>query len=449
MKQLLDADEFAAFQQSYRSAAQAGLRLNTLKISANDFIKKSPFALEPVGPFEPAGFRLVDERRPGRHPYHAAGLYYLQEPSAMVVAALVDPQPGELILDLAAAPGGKATHLAARMGDEGLLVANDVHRGRARILAENLERWGACNVLVANNTPAQLATALGPIFDRVLLDAPCSGEGMFRKQAGIAWSEAIVAACARRQTRILDTAVQLVKPGGLLAYTTCAFSPEENEGVIGRFLDVRPDFKLAAPPLYGGFAKGRPTWGDGRPELARTIRLWPHRFAGEGHFIALLRRAGAPETTKNPIPGRNRVSPAALHLWQEFATHHLRAAFDEERMVLVNGRYLTLLPIIQLDAAGLGVVRHGLTLGDVHRGHFKPAHALALALTADDVVAALDLPPDAPELAAYLAGHPLPLAADRSVAAGWVLVTVDGFGLGWGKKAGSRLQNHYPRGLRW
>ena len=241
MRHLLGAD-YDAFAASYEQEAQVGLRVNTLKVNAADFNSIAPFALTPVGAYEPSGFRVTDDSQPGRHPYHAAGLYYMQEPSAMAVAALLDPQPGEWVLDLAAAPGGKATHLIARMGDEGLLVANDVDRARARDLAENLERWGARNVLITNNTPEQLAAHFGAVFDRVLVDAPCSGEGMFRKQGGFAWSETMVLACARRQTAILETAVSLLRPGGVLAYATCTFAPEEDEGVIGRFLAQHPDF---------------------------------------------------------------------------------------------------------------------------------------------------------------------------------------------------------------
>jgi len=446
-------EEYASFAQSYGMKARVGLRVNTLKIPVADFIKKSPFTLSPVGAYEPAGFIVHGRSQPGRHATHAAGLYYLQEPAAMTVAALLDPQPGELVLDLAAAPGGKATHLAARMKDKGLLVANDMHQGRARILAQNMERWGARNVLITSNTPQHLAAAFGPVFDRVLVDAPCSGEGMFRRQGSFDWSENIVAACARRQTHILDSAADLVRPGGRLAYSTCTFSPEENEGVIGRFLDDHPDFELVALPEYEGFAQGRPSWGNGRPKLARTVRLWPHRFAGEGHFIALLRRvAGKEKPVRMGKP--DRLAAAHLNLWREFAAGVLQVELDEQKMVVVNGRYLTLLPEIQLDTTGLYVLRHGLNLGELRfgarrRGFFKPAHTLALSLTAAEVTAPLDLPPESTELAAYLSGQPLKVTDDGSRMTGnWTLVTVLGFGLGWGKRVGSRLQNHYPRGLR-
>jgi len=448
-------EEYPAFAASYAADGRRGLRVNTLKLTPADFSSKSPFALTAVGPYEPAGFLISDEAQAGRHPYHAAGLYYLQEPSAMVVAALLRPQPGDWVLDLAAAPGGKTTHLAALMDDTGLLVANDVHTGRARILAENLERWGARNVLVTNNEPAQLAARFGPVFDKVLVDAPCSGEGMFRKQGGFAWSEEMVLACSRRQSAILDTAVALVRPGGRLAYTTCTFSPEEDEQVIARFLDSHPAFTLVDPPVFTGFQPGRPAWADGRSALSRTIRLWPHHFPGEGHFIALLQRDHDTAPANPPIlpPAPGRQAPGVLAPWRDFARDTLRLALDEERLQVVNGRYLQLLPPDTIDPAGLRVIRHGLPLGEIRparRGPalFKPAHALALSLRAADAAYTLDFPPDDPALHAYLAGHPLAPASPLPDSVAWLLITVDGHPLGWGKSVQGQVKNHYPRGLR-
>ncbi len=450
MRHLL-GDEYAAFAASYAQEAHMGLRVNTLKIGAANFSSKSPFTLTPVGDYEPAGFRVADEERPGRHPYHAAGLYYLQEPSAMAVATLLDPQPGEWVLDLAAAPGGKATHLITRMNDQGLLVANDVDRPRARDLAENLERWGARNTLITSSTPQQLAAHFGPVFDRVLLDAPCSGEGMFRKQEGFDWSDQMVMACARRQTAVLPTAASLLRPGGILAYATCTFSPEENEGVIGRFLTDHPDFSLITPPRHAGFAPGQPRWLPkdvplpDASQLMHTIRFWPHRFPGEGHFVALLQKKEGgrlghlAQLNPAPLPAR-----AEWQLWRAFAREVLRLELDEARMVVSNGRYLHLLPPHAPDTTKLYVLRHGLPLAELRQNHLKPAHALALTLTAADVQQCADFAPEDPLLHAYLQGHPIPHSGPN----GWLLVTVDGFGLGWGKRVSGQIKNHYPRGLR-
>ena len=430
--------EFAQFEQSYSEPPAVGLRVNTLKLAAADFSTLSPFALKAMGPHEPDGFLVTDDSKPGSHPYHAVGLYYLQEPSAMVVAGLMAAQPDELVLDLAAAPGGKATHLAAQMQGRGLLVANDVHTGRARLLAENMTRWGATNALITSAEPEHLAAQFGPIFDRVLVDAPCSGEGMFRKQqfAGkqgpFEWSENIVLACARRQTAVIHTAAQLVKPGGRLVYATCTFSPEEDEAVIAHFLRDFPQFELIDPPRFAGFGAGRPSWIDGSlvdETLQKCVRLWPHQFPGEGHFVAMMRHVAdeKPPGFDNPI----RFPPLGkkeLAVWRAFAREFLRLEVPEERLLLVNGR-LYLLPEMALETGKLHLIRYGLLLGEIRKGYFRPDHALALALRPDEAADTANFAAETDEIAAYWQGHDLPSAG----ADGWLLVTVDGFGLGWGK----------------
>lgn len=449
MQRLL-GEEYAAFAASLAAPERVGLRVNTLKISAADFSKLSPFALAPVGAYEPAGFLVTEESRPGSHPYHAAGLYYLQEPAAMVVGSVMRPQPGDWVLDLAAAPGGKATHLAALMDDAGLLVANDVNRSRAQILAENLERWGTRHTLITNDTPQRLADHFGSAFDKVLLDAPCSGEGLFRRQGPFAWSEAMVAACARRQSGILEDAARLVRPGGVLAYATCTFAPEENEAVIGRFLTTNPEFTLLALPRFPGFAPGRPEWApadvdsDVRPQLRQTIRLWPHRFPGEGHFIALLQRTNAAVDAKRPAGwAKSGRSSGEINIWRDFAAQFLVGAWPAERLHVAHGR-IYLLPPDAPDTGSVRLVRYGLLLGEARKGYFRPAHTLALALDAGAAQLTTSWTANSAEVAAYLAGHDLPSPG----ADGWVLVLVDGFPLGWGKRVNGRLKNHYPRGLR-
>ena len=441
-------DEFAQFEQSYREPPAVGLRVNTLKLAAADFSTLSPFALKAAGPHEPAGFFVTDGSKPGSHPYHAAGLYYLQEPSAMVVGGLLRPSPHELVLDLAAAPGGKATHLAAQMEGDGLLVANDTHTKRARLLAENMTRWGVQNGLITSGTPEHLATQFGAIFDRVLVDAPCSGEGMLRKldADGLAWSEGIVAACARRQTAVLSSAADLVRPGGRLVYATCTFSPEENETIIGQFLYDFGDFEMIDPPRFAGFGEGRPSWVDepfSQPSLQKCVRLWPHRFRGEGHFIAVMQRQDdAAMAAPTPFIWQ-KLDKTALAIWRRFADEFLQRTFAEERLLLVNGR-LYLLPEAALASGKLHLIRYGLLLGEVRKGYFKPDHALALALHPDDATDVANFAADSDEIAAYWQGHDLPSSGPN----GWLLVTVDGFALGWGKRANGRLKNHYPRGLR-
>jgi 16S rRNA C967 or C1407 C5-methylase (RsmB/RsmF family)/NOL1/NOP2/fmu family ribosome biogenesis protein len=453
MAQLL-GDEYPAFRASYDQPAHLGLRVNTLKLSPADFNSKSPFTLKPAGPHAPAGFLVQDASKPGSHPYHTAGLYYLQEPSAMAVAQLVDPQPGDWVLDLAAAPGGKSTHLAALMADQGLLVANDIDAKRARILAENLERWGVRNALITTAHPEHLAQCWGARFDRVLLDAPCSGEGMFRRLGAFEWSEAYVQTCARRQTAVLHSAAQLVKPGGRLVYTTCTFSPEEDEQTIAQFLHSHPHFALINPPHHPGFSPGRPDWSNGEPTLARTIRLWPHHFPGEGHFIAILQNQqdAIPPETKKParVPQPDR---SALQLWRSFARDHLIVDWADAPMELVNGRYLHRRPDHLPDTSGLHLIRAGLQLGEISKKHFRPAHALALHLPAAHIVHSHNFPATAPEITAYLNGQALTASPGDGTpgdgpAAPWAAITVDGYPLGWVKQAGSRWQNHYPKGLR-
>lgn len=467
MQALLPTGEYDAFVAAYDRPPRVGLRVNTLKISVADFSSIAPFPLAPLGAWEPAAFTVPDDTRPGRHPYHDAGLYYLQDPSAMVAAALLAPRPGELVLDLAAAPGGKATHLAALLNGPGggapasalrrtldatgLLVANDVHAGRARLLAENLARWGAVNVVVTQDEPERLAAALGPVFDRVLLDAPCSGEGMFRRQEGIEWSEAIVAACARRQRGILAGAPDLVRPGGRLLYATCTFSPEEDEGVIAAFLAGAPAFALAEPPRFPGFDRGRPEWvetsGKTAAQLARAVRLWPHRFPGEGHFLALMERDG--DEAGEPAGAFPRRPPSANEerLWAAFADEALSLELPAGRLH-VHANRLYLLPRRAPAVGRAHLLRYGLLLGEFRPSRFVPAHDLALSLNAADAASAVSWPADDPRLRAYLSGADLPAAELPAAPNGWTLVAVDGFGLGWGKRAGGRLKNHYPHPLR-
>lgn len=461
MKRLL-GNEFAEFEQSYAQDERVGLRVNTLKITPADFTKLAPFALTPVGEHEPAGFLVRSNdfsreeptkvgitNRPGSHPYHAAGLYYLQEPAAMTVAALLNPQPGELVLDLAAAPGGKTTHLASLMQDEGLLVANDVDNKRAWLLAENLERWGTRNTLILNDTPERIAATFGPIFDKVLVDAPCSGEGMFRKKGGFEWSDNMVVACARRQNGILQSAAALVKAGGQLIYSTCTFSPEENEQVIGRFLLTHPDFELVELPHFAGFERGRPEWGalehgitQVNTDLAKTVRLWPHQFPGEGHFIALLHKA---ETAATAIPRPFRpVKSPNLQSWHTFASiHNLPFTIHHSPFIEVNGR-LYALPALALDTGNLHILRYGLLIGEPGKGYFKPAHTLALSFRPAEMPETVNFTADSTEIRAYLNGQDLPSPGVD----GWQVVTVDGFPIGWGKRVNGRMKNHYPRGLR-
>ncbi len=288
--------EYEAFLKSYEEPRKFGLRVNTAKISVEKFQELTPFHLTPI-PWIPNGFYYEREDDPARHPFYYAGLYYLQEPSAMTPATVLPVVPGERVLDLCAAPGGKATALGAKLRGEGLLVANDISASRAKALLKNLEIFGISNSYVTNAVPERLAEQFEESFDKILVDAPCSGEGMFRKDLANArvWSLEKVEECAKTQHAIIRSAVSMLRPGGLLLYSTCTFSPEENEQTIASLLANEPEMELLEIPWYEGFSHGRPELADGNEALVRCVRIFPHKMAGEGHFLALLRKQRAGE----------------------------------------------------------------------------------------------------------------------------------------------------------
>lgn len=292
MKEML-GEEYPAFAQSYEKPRLRGLRVNTMKISPEEFERIAPFPVKRV-PWVENGFFYDNDVFPAQHPYYAAGVYYLQEPSAMTPASRLPVEKGDRVLDLCAAPGGKATELAAKLAGTGMLVANDASNSRARALLRNLELFGAKNVMVTAELPAKLTEVFSSYFDKILVDAPCSGEGMFRKAQDVigTWSPERVEYFASQQRNILENAYEMLVPGGLLMYSTCTFSPDEDEQMMAWFLEKYPDMELMDLPPYEGFSEGRPEWADGREELRKCVRIWPHVMDGEGHFLALLRKKG-------------------------------------------------------------------------------------------------------------------------------------------------------------
>lgn len=447
MKNLL-GEEYEAFLHSYETKRAQGLRLNPLKGSLDELSGRcgTLFALEKV-PWCREGYYYAEEARPGRHPYHEAGVYYIQEPSAMAVVELLDPQPGELVLDLCAAPGGKTTHIAGRMAGKGLLVSNEIHPARAKILSQNVERMGIGNAVVTNEDSSRLASRFEEFFDRIVVDAPCSGEGMFRKdeQARSEWSEANVMTCAKRQQEILDHAAAMLKPGGRMVYSTCTFSPEEDEAGIEGFLDRHPEFYIEKLNRPEGLSPGREEWGEDCPQLADTFRVWPHKAKGEGHYLAVLKKRGEGDAKrqKRKLPGYWK-DKAGIRLYQEFEQETVKEAMDRDCLILY-GEQLYRLPPQMPDFTDLKVLRPGLHLGTVKKGRFEPSHALALALCPGQVLRTCLLSSESTEIHEYLGGHTLNgEAADK----GWVLVCVDGYSIGWAKAANGILKNHYPKGLR-
>lgn len=443
MKNFLGEDEFPAFAESLNATPKSGLRVNTLKLTPQQFQIISPFLLGEVVPWCPSAFTLTGGERPGLHPYHAAGLYYLQDPSAMSPAELLAPQPGERVLDLAAAPGGKTTHLAALMKGEGLLVANEIKNKRVGHLAQNVERWGAGNIVVTNESPERLADHFGPYFDRVLVDAPCSGEGMFRKDMGARadWSPEMVAGCAARQKNILHVAAKLVRAGGYLLYSTCTFAPEEDEGVIAQLLQDFPDFEVIQLPQFPGFSGGKPEWINARPALAGAVRLFPHRLSGEGHFACLLQKKNQVEQTQVRAAWLPSLSKQAAGHWHGFASAALLVDLPDDRLQ-VAGERLYYLPELTPDFGRLRIVHPGIWLGSFKKDRFEPAHPLALFLKPGQIKNGFDLPVDSREMAAYLRGESLPAETAR----GWTVVTANGFPIGWGKGVQGTLKNHFPKG---
>ena len=432
MQRLLGA-EFEEFLAAYDRPRNVGLRRAPEKGAQ---LPLPEFGLTPV-PWCPSGFYYDAASRPGRSPLHEAGCYYLQEPSAMAPAELLDVQPGQRVLDLCAAPGGKSTQLAAKLEGCGLLVCNEIHPKRAQILAQNIERMGVANALVINEHPKNLSSRFNGYFDRILVDAPCSGEGMFRKEEAAVtdWSEETVNMCAARQLEILHTAASMLRPGGRLVYSTCTFAPQENEGTISAFLQEHPDFSVV-PIEAPYFSPGRPDWiPDPVPGLEGAVRLWPHRLRGEGHFAAVLQKDGG-------APDRDIPLEAGVKAPKEVAEFAKSAgAVLPEGKFVPFGTRLFLAPEELPELHGLKVLRCGLELGELRKGRLDPAHAWALWLR--DGASTLDFGRNDPLLRRYMAGEAIP--AD---CAGWTLVRAEGCTLGWGKGSGGQLKNHYPKALR-
>lgn len=412
--------EYPAFLESLERPRAVALRFNPLKGERPVL----PFVREPV-PWEPEGFYYAPETRPGLHVYHEAGVYYLQEASAMAPVALLDPKPGERVCDLCAAPGGKTTQIAGRMLGRGFLVCNEINPKRAKILSRNIERMGVANALVTNEHPETLANRFPGFFDRVLVDAPCSGEGMFRKEEAAVtdWSQETVQMCARRQREILDSAARLVRPGGRLVYSTCTFAPEEDEETVAAFLESHPEF-TPEPVEAPWFVPGENA----------SYRMWPHKLLGEGHFAAVLRKTQGESGEVPACPGEK--CPKA---WESFAKE-LDITLPEGKAVSF-GQSLYWAPMELPELNRLKVLRPGLELGTERKGRFEPAHALALWLKTCAVTESF--PPESPEMKAYLHGDVVP-----SGKKGWCLVQAGGYAIGWGKGDGSVLKNHYPKGLR-
>lgn len=459
--QSLLADEWALMRKTWEEGISfQGLRLNTLKISGAEFLAKTGLNLEAI-PWTKDGFYLQGEERPAKHPYYQAGIYYLQEPSAMSPAVCLGVKPGDKVLDLCAAPGGKSTQIAAALAGKGLLVSNDNSAERVKALVWNLEHWGARNAVVTNEEPDRLAQVFPAFFDKILVDAPCSGEGMFRKdtRAVKSWSAYNSEVCSVMQKEILAQAARMLKPGGRIIYSTCTFSLRENEAVIADFLVDHPDFDLGELPLDYGWEPGflvsadkhNPAQPGGEPfRTDQTRRLWPHKVKGEGHFLALLVRkehfSGGDEVIAQVSGQRSvyqeqnpMVVPEAL---ASFLAENLVQPLDG--FFCQQGQYLYQVPAELPALKGLKVARYGWFVGTLGKERFTPSQALAMGLKSSEVRQKISFSVSEPETEKYLKGETL-LREGRK---GWTLVCLEDFPLGWAKQTGDYLKNYYPPGWR-
>lgn len=443
-------NEWDDFLYSYDNNRFQALRFNTLKVQSPEermrILKTLKISSDKRGSWANAAYYFDENVRPGKHPYHEMGLYYIQEPSAMSAAALLAPKPGMRVLDLCAAPGGKSTQLATYLGDSGLLVSNEINTQRSRILSQNIERMGIKNAIVTNEDSFVLASHFPGFFNAIQVDAPCSGEGMFRKlpEAIEQWSMENVAICAARQKEILDNAAVMLKPGGVIVYSTCTFSKEENEDVIEYFLERYPDFTLE-----------------------EMERFWPHKVDGEGHFVAKLVRRGCVDTdlkadrktqkNKNSKNRKNETKPALtkenMKLLSEFLDETISedmAAWIKNSRLVMFGEQLYRLPDMEVDIKGLKVQRAGLHIGEFKKQRFEPSHSLALALKLNDAKNVVKLTCDNPQTIGFFNGQSVMLSDEQAAECkkGWALVCVDGYPAGWGKVNGAQVKNHYPKGLR-
>lgn len=443
-------NEWDDFLYSYDNNRFQALRFNTLKVQSPEermrILKTLKISSDKKVSWANEAYYFDENVRPGKHPYHEMGLYYIQEPSAMSAAALLAPKPGMRVLDLCAAPGGKSTQLATYLGDSGLLVSNEINTQRSRILSQNIERMGIKNAIVTNEDSFVLASHFPGFFNAIQVDAPCSGEGMFRKlpEAIEQWSMENVAICAARQKEILDNAAVMLKPGGTIVYSTCTFSKEENEDVIEYFLERHPDFTLE-----------------------EMERFWPHKVDGEGHFVAKLVRRGCVDTdlkadrktkkNKNSKNRKNETKPALtkenMKLLSEFLDETISedmAAWIKNSRLVMFGEQLYRLPDMEVDIKGLKVQRAGLHIGEFKKQRFEPSHSLALALKISEAKNVVKLTWDDPQTTGFFNGQSVMLSDEQTAECkkGWALVCVDGYPAGWGKVNGAQVKNHYPKGLR-
>lgn len=447
MKELL-GDEYEDYLKSFDDNRLFGLRVNTLKISVEDFLKISPFKLKPI-PWIENGFYYNEEDKPSKHPYYYAGLYYIQEPSAMTPANVLPVEEGDVILDMCAAPGGKSTELGAKLNRSGLLITNDISNSRAKALLKNVEVFGIPDVCLLNEDPVQITDKFSGFFDKVLIDAPCSGEGMFRKDNKLikAWEQNGPEFYSKIQRNIIVAGADMLKPGGKMVYSTCTFSKLEDEETIKYLLDSRPCMHVLPIKDYEGFSHGICSDEENeRYGLRDAVRIFPHKMEGEGHFVVLLEKDddGSYEYHAPRKKATDKL-PAELTDFLLMLTYPV-----DVNDIYVRDSYVYLVSPLMTETKGLRVLRSGLLLGELKKNRFEPSQALAMALKMEEYPHTISLPVSDERVVRYLKGETIDLMeyAD-SVKKGWVLFGVDGYSLGWGKFDGYSLKNKYLAGWRW
>lgn len=437
-QQLLGAESEAFFAAIQDGEYQKGFRVNPLKPYYQAMLQKYGPKEYTSAPYAADSYLGTVS---GKSVLHQAGYVYSQEPSAMLVAEALDARPGEKILDLCAAPGGKSTQIAGKMAQQGLLVSNEIFSKRAKILSENMERWGAMNAVVTNHAPAELTQFFPQFFDKILVDAPCSGEGMFRKDAEAIeqWTPESPALCAERQRDILKSAIEMLKPGGTLVYSTCTFAPEEDEEIISWLAKNYPLMIEEIPNSKAGH--GRSDWGT-VPNLEKTVRAWPHLHTGEGHFVAKLRMTGEPITEKKnrkkTIDKRQTLTKDEQQLVKKFTAIF---PLPQTGQLVKFGEQVWLLPEEMPAISKLKLVRPGLHVGTLKKNRFEPSFALAMS-AGKSVWPRLAI--SYQEWQSYVSGETFSIAGNQ----GWVLLCLEEIPVGFGKQVQGTVKNFYPKGLR-
>lgn len=447
MKEMLGAD-YEAYLESFNDSRLYGLRVNTLKITPEEFLKIAPFELKPI-PWIENGFYFSEKDKPAKHPYYFAGLYYIQEPSAMTPANVLPVEPGDTVFDMCAAPGGKSTELGAKLCHTGFLVTNDISNSRAKALLKNIEVCGIPNVCVMSEDPKKIAGRFTGFFDKVLIDAPCSGEGMFRKDSKLikSWEKTGPEFYAKIQREIILLGADMLKPGGKMLYSTCTFSMTEDEDIIRHLLKNRPELHLTDIRPYEGFCAGFTADEEAASlHLEKCVRIFPHKMAGEGHFLALLEKE--PDAEERYYAPH---SPSTGKLPKELLDFLSGVSYPIDlNDISIRDYRVYVMPKEMPDEKGLRIMRGGLLLGELKKNRFEPSQALAMALKNSEYRYTINLPVSDERVVRYLKGETIdiPEFAGRTEN-GWNLFCVDGFPLGWGKYDGCALKNKYLAGWRW